>query len=355
MTVSGPRSDEVEVSLLGPGYGESIVVHTGEEEWLVVDSCLDADGKPAALGYLRSMDVDPSTAVKMVVATHWHDDHIRGMARLITACPSARFCCAGALKTDEFLGVAGGLTKKDYSEFGPGVREIHAVFSNLRRAGRRPVWATANRRVVRRNRCDVWSLSPDDAAFESFVRSVASLVLQSTEPQGAKHHTRRNDLSIALWIRCGDAVCLLGADVEKRGWTAILNNPERPQRRASVFKVPHHGSSNADMPEAWNQLLESEPLAILAPWRRGAGVLPRKDDVRRILSRTPCAYASARSTAGAVKRHGMVAKTVRGARARMRIGLGPVGMVRLRRSLANEQSWRVNLLGSACHLRDFAN
>lgn len=320
----------------------------------MVDSCLDTDGKPAALNYPRGMDVDPYTAVKMVVATHWHDDHIRGMARLVDACPSARFCCASALKTDEFLGVAFGLTKRDYSQFGLGVREIHAVFTNLRRAGRRPAWATANRRVVRRNRCDVWSLSPDDAAFESFVRSLAPLVLKATELAGAGHHTRRNDLSVALWTRCGDAACLLGAGVVKRGWTAILNNLERPRRRASVFKVPHHRSSNADMPEAWNQLLESEPLAILAPWRRGAGVLPKREDVRRILSRTRCAYASARPTVGAVKRHGMVGKTVRGAGARMRIGLGLVGMVRLRRSLANGRPWRVDLFGSACHLRDFA-
>ena len=96
--------------MLGPGYGEGVLVHAGGGEWLVVDSCLGADGEPAALNYLRGLDVDPSTTVKMVVATHWHDDHIRGMARLVAACPSARFCCASALKTDEFLGVAGGLT-----------------------------------------------------------------------------------------------------------------------------------------------------------------------------------------------------------------------------------------------------
>ena len=350
----GPRDDEVEVSLLGPGYGESVLVHTGEGEWLVVDSCLDSDGEPTALNYLRGMDVDPSTAVKMVVSTHWHDDHIRGMARLISACSSARFCCASALKTDEFLGVAGGLTTKDYSEFGSGLREIQAVFTSLRREGRRPVWATANRRLVRRNGCDVWSLSPDDDAFESFVRSVAALVLQSRERQGARHRTRRNDVSVALWIRCGDAVCLLGADVQKRGWTAILRNTQRPRRKASVFKVPHHGSSSAHLPEAWNELLAPEPVAILTPWRRGAGVLPGKDDVRRILSRTPCAYASAASAAGAVRRRGMVAKTVREAKARMRIEWEPLGMVRLRRSLAKDRSWSVNLFGSACHLRDYS-
>ena len=122
---SGPRSDVVEISSLGPGYGESVLVHSGAEEWLVVDSCLSTDGEPAASNYLRGMDVDLSTAVKMVVATLWHDDHILKMARLLAACTSVHFCCASALKTDEFLGVAAGLTKSAYSQFRPGVREAH--------------------------------------------------------------------------------------------------------------------------------------------------------------------------------------------------------------------------------------
>ena len=66
---SGPGGEEVEVSLLGPGNGESVLVHSGEGQWLVVDSCLGPDGEPAALNYLREMNVDPSATVKIVVAT----------------------------------------------------------------------------------------------------------------------------------------------------------------------------------------------------------------------------------------------------------------------------------------------
>ena len=344
----------MEVSLLGPGYGESVLVHTGEGEWLVVDSCLAEDGEPAALNYLRKIGVDPSTAVKLVVATHWHDDHIRGMTRLVAECPSARFCCASALRADEFLGVAGGMTRRDFSKWGLGVREIHGVFTGLRLAGRQPVWATANRRVVRRSRYDVWSLSPGDVDYESFLQAVASLVLRPAGQRTARRDSRRNDLSVALWVRCGDAVCLLGADVEKRGWLAIVNSPERPRQKASVFKVPHHGSSNADLPEAWSELLETGPFAVLAPWRRGSGVLPRRDDVRRILSRTPHAYASAGSSSGAVRRSGMVARAVRESKARLRREFRALGMVRLRRPLAHGGFWRADLFGAASHLQDLA-
>ena len=38
-----PATNEVEISLFGPGYGECIVIHVGENEWVIVDSCIDAE------------------------------------------------------------------------------------------------------------------------------------------------------------------------------------------------------------------------------------------------------------------------------------------------------------------------
>ena len=111
--LTGPRPDEIEVSLLGPGYGESVVVHMGGGEWMVVDSCTGRDGKPAALDYLDRIGVDPRSGVKMIVATHWHDDHTRGMARMVEKCLSARFCCAAALRDKELLAVVDGLVGED--------------------------------------------------------------------------------------------------------------------------------------------------------------------------------------------------------------------------------------------------
>ena len=70
-----PSEDEVEVALLGPGYGESIVAHFGQGEWLIVDSCINDAREPQALEYLRAIGVEPDEAVSLIVATHWHDDH----------------------------------------------------------------------------------------------------------------------------------------------------------------------------------------------------------------------------------------------------------------------------------------
>ena len=44
----------------------------------------------------------------------------------------------------------------------------------------------------------------------------------------------------------------------------------------------------------WKRMLDSNPFAVLTPWRKGSHTLPSQHDVRRILSFTTNAYASAR-------------------------------------------------------------
>ena len=111
-----------ELTLLGPGYGESLVLHLGGGMWVLVDSCLDSDGFPQALRYLESIDVDPAEAVDLIVATHWHDDHIRGIADLVETCKKATFCCGAVLCQEEFLAVAHALEGSHLSVAGSGVR-----------------------------------------------------------------------------------------------------------------------------------------------------------------------------------------------------------------------------------------
>ena len=69
---AAPKATVREVTVIGPGYGESIVVHLGDTSWLVVDSCVDpASGdSSAALKYLTMLGVDVAQAVKPVSYTH---------------------------------------------------------------------------------------------------------------------------------------------------------------------------------------------------------------------------------------------------------------------------------------------
>ena len=52
---------------------------------MLVDSCLfpkTKDKEPISLYYLNQIGVDPSS-VQTIVASHWHDDHIRGLSALV--------------------------------------------------------------------------------------------------------------------------------------------------------------------------------------------------------------------------------------------------------------------------------
>src|SRR5208283_1490967 len=102
--LTSPAVDEMEVSLFGPGYGESVVIHIGNNLWILIDSCLNPrTQQPACLEYLRRLGVDIQRSVKLIVATHWHDDHVRGLGSVFRECASACLVLSQALRNSEFL------------------------------------------------------------------------------------------------------------------------------------------------------------------------------------------------------------------------------------------------------------
>lgn len=348
-----PRSDEFEVTLLGPGYGECVVLHVGGGAWILVDSCGRADA-PAALDYLRRIDLDPARVVELIVATHWHDDHIRGMSRMVEVCANATFCCASALCREEFLTAVRALEGRHVATFGSGVREIHGTFSRLREVDSTPTWAVANRRIFSTGLCQIWSLAPADDAFVDFLRELGGLMPEVGQVETRIRSLSPNGVAVVLWITVGDIVVLLGSDLERGGWSTVVRDAARPVGKGSVFKVPHHGSGSAHEPDVWEHMLEPEPLAILTPWKRGGRVVPNRVDKQRILAQTGRAYVSAAAGSTApVHRVTAVERMIRQSGVKLRRKPPPSG-VRLRRRIGSAASREVERFGSACHLRDFA-
>ena len=352
-----PRAGEFELTLFGPGYGESIVLHVGDGVWIIVDSCIDEHGAPRALRYLEGLGLDPAQGVALIVASHWHDDHIRGMARLVDACRQAMFCCAAALCQKEFLSAVATLEQRHLTVVGSGARELYDVFTRLREAKAKPAYAIANRPIFTRGGCKVWSLSPSDTAFQRFLGTIGDLVPREGQAKTRIGDLSPNDVAVALWVEVGEVAILLGSDLEGSGWEVILQSAERPPGRASAYKIAHHGSEDADVPGVWEGMLEPDSSAVLTPWRRGGSALPTQKDVKRILSNTANAYASARTRSvvtSPARRNRMVDRTIRESGVRLqRLAMSP-GAVRLRRRIAASDPWQVELFGAACHLEDFA-
>ena len=347
-----PAQDELEVTLLGPGRGESCVVHVGRGEWLIVDSCVTAAGRPSGLAYLESLGVMAS-AVRWIVATHWHDDHIRGMAKLVEVCSRATFFHSAALESDEFL-VLANVGSQSMLRGPSGVTEMWKTWTQLAEHQRRtPELVRADFRMHLRAdglqpSCEIWALSPSGSSVGLAVSSFSSLIPQEGKPKRAVPRPKRNPSSVVVWVRVGEAVVLLGADLERsadesRGWRAIVGSSGRPTQKAHVVKVPHHGSEDAHDTSMWDELLVSNPRAGLTPFTLGNVRLPRDSDRSRIARLSSEAWLTRdTATAHAPRRSNTVEKTVREATRRIELLSIDPGRVTFRCKAFEPEVWSVD-------------
>lgn len=356
MLDGAPADDVVEISVFGPGRGESIAVHLGDGRWIVVDSCIQKGTRDIPiLNYLSRIGVEVEHQVRLVVATHAHDDHFAGISRILEACPTADFVCPSALSSPEFFALTdieeqehAGLPVRAYREY----RRIFEIVESRGARGLEPVqFASARMHLFTEIGTDFYreviALSPSSKAYRRAMRALRKVVPHPGEA-AIIPPIDPNELAIALWIMAGEKRLLLGADLLKgpngSGWHAVLLGP-RPDRKASVFKVPHHGSGNAYRQGVWSELLMTEPLALLTPYR-GAPV-PKAADRRRILKHTSSAFITAPPerplVPGDVRREmaalGSLAKNVRMADTLC-------GHIRAR-SVLGEDKWHVELAGPA--------
>jgi beta-lactamase superfamily II metal-dependent hydrolase len=356
-----PGHDELEVSLLGPGFGESVAIHLGEGDWALIDSCLDSNGNPAGLVYLQSMDVDPAQVV-LVVASHWHDDHIGGMAHLVEACPNAAFAYSGALASKEFYALVGALAERSFIRRS-GVSEFADVIEVLERRAAgdggspSPVMALRDRRLWTRAGslpASIDAVSPSDAAVHISQQAIASALPQAGSTKRAIPSPKPNHASVVLWVAMGEDRALLGADLEETsrpetGWTAILDDANLHGSAASVFKVPHHGSVTSDQPRVWDEALTSEPMAVLSPFALGRVVLPTDEDRQRIRGYTPNAYLTSDKSRSRRRHEKAVARTLKEMGVSPLVAEPQMGHVRLRK-VSSAQDWTFELFGAAAEL-----
>lgn len=354
-----PAPDEVELTLLGPGFGEAVCVHLGDGRWVLIDSCvMPGQTEPASLRYLEDLGFSGNDVIA-VVASHWDDDHIRGFAKLIEACPSADPVMSLAFKEKDFHSFVEAYGQPLTTRARSGVREIRETFEVLRKAGRTKIkMAGPARRIYGPNDIsldhgqpmEMWTLSPSSDEYQDFLTWLAHQMPTIRETRRVAVRQIRNDLSVVVHITVGPITILIGGDLEKRGWSALLSETGGPSSRASAFKVAHHGSETGDDPRIWSDLLTPDPIAVLAPWRLGGGDLPAATDAQRILSKTTDAFSTAIVPARATKlRPAAVKRQLRAMKVEPRLIEQTPGMLRLRRKVT-DSAWTVEQIGGAVHL-----
>jgi metallo-beta-lactamase superfamily protein len=348
-----PADATIEVSLLGPGFGEAAVIHIGNGEWICVDSCVDANGESIPLAYLRQLGVAPRQ-VKLVVITHFDDDHIRGASALVRACTKAKVAVSAAFTKKEFLGLVYQTVPRAMMAW-PGLREFQRIYDEMTGRGRSgPQFASEDRLLLRRSSkpvVTISALSPSDRAIEAAVAAFTELTPVAGAIRRRLPRIGRNEGSVALWIKIDEVTVLLGADVEAsendhRGWSAVLTAESwRDDPQAEIIKVPHHGGQSGHDDRVWAEMLNQEPVAVLTPWQLLGRELPAQTDRTRICRLTPHAFI----TAGAASESSASPLILRGmtdAATFVRDAEGTAGHVRARRDLSSS-GWRVELFDGA--------
>lgn len=119
---------------------------------------------------------------------------------------------------------------------------------------------------------------------------------------------------------------------EELGWSVIVSSPEKPKGKASIFKIPHHGSKTAHNEMVWQQMVTKSNYVILSPYNHGVKKLPSPKDLQRIMFYTDHAYTTSKFKMPAYKkeRAPSVVRTIRETVGKIRTLQPSTGWVRLR-------------------------
>lgn len=225
--------DELQVLLLGPGFGESALVRIPGEPagWMVVDSLLSerrGEARCAPLDVLLDLGVEPD----LVLLTHAHADHAGGMTSLV----------------EHF---------RERALFGALDLDLRAVASaHVREAAQRTEAAAALRAIAQLPAGQRWDLhgaprrlgeGTVTVAHPSSSRLGELLKMSSIGP---------NRISSAVVVEWRGRSVLLGADLERPEWTSLVQAEQL--RVCDPVKVPHHGSAGA-FDETWAGNRASDP------------------------------------------------------------------------------------------------
>jgi len=338
-----PLRDEVEVSVFGPGVGECIVCHLGQSRWLIVDSFLNFESKkPIAIEYLEGLNVDISKDVALVVASHWHDDHIRGLAQVVEASEQAKFACSAALRSSDFLAMLETGTNIKLVKATSGTDELKTIFDVLQRTKScrkmtgPDVWAQDYMMLFENDNVQVRSLAPSAHTVTSSIASFAKMIPETGESHKRFQLVKPNHTSVVLQLRIGGISVLLGGDLEvgsndNCGWRGVLASDHHQNKKSSILKAAHHGSSNGDFPEIWSDLLCANPIVAITPYGKGIKPLPSADDISRIRQQTENAYLTCYPPAKRPeKRRHKMERTINDVLSNRSVSRKTAGMIRIR-------------------------
>ncbi len=258
-----------------------MLCHVGASRWLVIDSFRSGSGLPIATEYLEQLVGEHE--VVAVVITHWDDDHIHGMSSVVERWNPAEVWLPSVLSDKELIAFAVEHVDAMEGLAPSGLRDFVRVLRVTKgRKIRR--WGSAGHAIATGTATTVRLLSP---THEFIDEALTILGINHAPGEREVASVDSNCTSIVLWVDSGDAVALLGADLEatENGWTSVVDAHDPACSLASVVKVPHHGSEDADESRVWERMCSERIFDVTTRYTRLKEPLPPGADVKRLVDR----------------------------------------------------------------------
>jgi hypothetical protein len=282
-----PRENELEVTVFGPGYGESIVLHVPAVGWGVVDCCRVRIGSEIVvppLAYLLELLSPPYPELAFIALTHPHEDHYRGFDELLRRYPggTARVCRYSGDGIRE-LKTYIAHQRQGQRQVLAGLPEVFRAMdaavadgARIRRLGEMTGVFDCQAEIPHHGPATVrmTALSPSAMSVRQYVETLFASIPRPGEPVKPLNDDFHNLVSVAMLLVFGDLQVVLGSDVERgsggeTGWSAVISNSDCPDVWANLVKVPHHGSAGAFSEEAWTRhAARMKPLAVVTPFSK---------------------------------------------------------------------------------------
>jgi hypothetical protein len=256
------------IVVLGPGFGESIVLPTvapdGEAVWGVIDSAR-RERRSRSLNPALKLLVDSDARPSLVLLTHPHQDHTSGFASVVErAAPGATVACVEPLLIAPSPYAPSEDPDDDAAVRRSQTKLAHRAILRAWAAGAAK-WPLTHDDTFDLAGWWITVLHPDDGC-------VADAVARFEQGQDVN----LNDLSASILIEREAVALVLGADCEQAAWTAIEGRRGAGQlRHTRPVKVSHHGSTTGIHPVLIDDAERDDGrIQVVTPFPK-SGTLPR--------------------------------------------------------------------------------